>query len=61
MISCSELYYIASNDRFFFSFREFQALLEEMVRFIIKLSTFKPCLSNNGAKVVITHDDLSRN
>ena len=61
MISRSELYYIASNDRFFFSFREFQALLVEMVRFITKLSTFKLSLSNNGAKVVITHDDLSRN
>lgn len=61
MISCSELYYIASNDRFFFSFREFQALLVEMVRFIIKLSTFKLSLSNNGAKVVITYEDLSRN
>ena len=61
MISRSELYYIASNDRFFFSFREFQALLVEMVRFIIKLSTFKLSLSNNGAKVVITYEDLSRN
>lgn len=60
MISCSELYYIASNDRFFFSFREFQALLVEMVRFIIKLSTFKPSLSNNVAKAMIAYEDLSR-
>ena len=45
---------------FFFSFREFQALLVEMVRFSIKLSTFKPSLSNNVAKAMIAYEDLSR-